>query len=102
MKTALSGTFGIAARNFTAYPEMPDAKELVEYGVRMEELGFDSIWTTSHYFSPYQMTGSALQQATFMAGRTRRVDFGTMVVILPWQHPLHVATEIALGGVRRR
>ena len=32
--TILSNTFGIAARNFTAYPEMPDAKALVEYGVR--------------------------------------------------------------------
>ena len=70
-----------------------------------EPLGFDSIWTTSHYFSPYQMTGSALQQATFMAGRTTRVDFGTMVVVLPWHHPLHVATEVCvldnmLGGRR--
>jgi len=61
-----------------------------------EPLGFDSIWTTSHYFSPYQMTGSALQQATFMAGRTSRVDFGTMVAVLPWHHPLHVATEVSV------
>ena len=40
MKTVLSGTFGIAARNFTAYPEMPDAKELVDYGVRMEAVSY--------------------------------------------------------------
>lgn len=68
-----------------------------------EPLGFDSIWTTDHYFAPYQMTGSALQQATYMAGRTNRVDFGTMVITLPWHHPLQVATEICtldnmLGG----
>lgn len=61
-----------------------------------EPLGFDSLWTTSHYFSPYQLTGSALQQATFMAGRTSRVDFGTMVIVLPWHHPLHVATDISV------
>lgn len=61
-----------------------------------EPLGFDSLWTTSHYFSGYQMTGSALQQATFMAGRTSRVDFGTMVIVLPWHHPLHIATEISV------
>ena len=42
--TPLSKTFGIAARNFTAYPEMPDARALVDYGVKMEELGFDSVW----------------------------------------------------------
>ena len=39
--TVLDRTFGIAAQNFTAYPEMPDAKALVEYGVRMEELEFE-------------------------------------------------------------
>src|SRR5260221_14350509 len=44
----LSGTFGIAARNFTSYPEMPDAQGLVEYGVRMEQLGFDSLWVWDH------------------------------------------------------
>jgi len=40
----LARTFGIAVQNFTAYPRMPDAKALVEYGFRMEELGFDSVW----------------------------------------------------------
>ena len=29
--TTLNRTFGIAARNFTAYPEMPDILALVEY-----------------------------------------------------------------------
>ena len=61
-----------------------------------EPLGFDTVWSTSHYFSPYQMTGNALQQATFMAGRTKTIDVGTMAMILPWQHPLHVATDVAV------
>ena len=39
----LHDTFGIAVRNFTAYPEMPDARALVDYGVKMEEMGFDSL-----------------------------------------------------------
>ena len=33
--------FGIAMRNFTKYPEMPSAQGLIEYGVRMEELGYE-------------------------------------------------------------
>src|SRR6185436_1685546 len=80
-------------------PEVADSEiydEELALASLAEPLGFDSLWTTSHYFSPYQMTGSALQQATFMAGRTSRVDFGTMVTVLPWHHPLHVATEIAV------
>ena len=47
----LHNTFGIAARNFTAYPEMPDIKALVEYGVKMEEMGFDSIWARHFFFT---------------------------------------------------
>ena len=38
---SLSGTFGIAAQNFTVYPDMPDVKALVDYGVTMEQLGFE-------------------------------------------------------------
>ena len=40
--------FGIAMRNFTRYPEMPSARALIEYGVRMEELGFESLWAWDH------------------------------------------------------
>ena len=40
--------FGIAMRNFTKYPEMPSAAELIDYGVRMEELGYESIWAWDH------------------------------------------------------
>ena len=36
--STLANTFGIAACNFTAYPEMPNARALVEYGMRVEEL----------------------------------------------------------------
>ena len=46
--TTLANTYGIAARNFTAYPEMPNARALVEYGVRVEELGYDSVWVWDH------------------------------------------------------
>ena len=40
--------FGIAMRNFTKYPEMPSAQALIDYGVRMEELGYESLWAWDH------------------------------------------------------
>ena len=40
--------FGIAMRNFTAQPELPNTQALVEYGVEMERLGFDSLWVWDH------------------------------------------------------
>ncbi|MEZ5263597.1 MAG: LLM class flavin-dependent oxidoreductase [Acidimicrobiales bacterium] len=71
----------------------------------VEPLGFDSIWTVEHHFTPYTMVPNSLQFLTYMAGRTERVDFGTMVVVLPWHDPIRVAEEIAmldiLAGGRR-
>lgn len=62
----------------------------------VEPLGFDSYWAIDHHFTPYIMTGGALQHLTFMAGRTSRIDFGTMIVVLPWYDPLIVADQISV------
>ena len=45
---AKSTAFGIAMRNFVAFPELPDAPALIDYGVRMEELGYESLWVWDH------------------------------------------------------
>lgn len=62
----------------------------------VEPLGFDSYWAIDHYTSPYAMTGGALNHLTYIAGRTSRLDLGTMVTVLPWHEPIHVAHQIAL------
>ena len=46
----------------------------------VEPLGFDSIWGVEHHFSPYTMIPDVLQFLTFMAGRTKTIGFGSMVV----------------------
>ena len=48
--TIFSNTFGLAMRNFTTYPEMPDPQALIDYAVKAEELGFDSVWVWDHIF----------------------------------------------------
>jgi alkanesulfonate monooxygenase SsuD/methylene tetrahydromethanopterin reductase-like flavin-dependent oxidoreductase (luciferase family) len=62
----------------------------------VEPLGFDSIWGVEHHFSPYTMIPDVLQFLTYMAGRTSRVGFGSMVVVLPWHDPVRVAEQIAM------
>ena len=62
----------------------------------VEPLGFDSYWAIDHHFGPYIMTGGALQHLTYFAGRTSRIDFGTMVVVLPWYDPVMVAEQICV------
>lgn len=93
----LSGTFGIAARNFTAYPEMPDAKALVEYGVKMEKLGFDSIWVWDHVLLGVEPNFPIIESLTLLtaiAARTRRIKLGTGVLVLPLRNPVMLAKQL--------
>ena len=48
-----------------------------------EGLGFESIWAVEHHFTPYTMCPDPLQFLTYMAGRTKNVKLGSMVVVLP-------------------
>jgi alkanesulfonate monooxygenase SsuD/methylene tetrahydromethanopterin reductase-like flavin-dependent oxidoreductase (luciferase family) len=42
------------------------------------------------------MTSNPLALLYYMAGRTERLEMGTCVVVLPWNHPLRVAEELAV------
>lgn len=59
-----------------------------------DDSGFDSVWTIEHHFTPYTMVTNPLQYLTYIAGITKRVDLGTMVVVLPWHHPVRVAEDV--------
>jgi alkanesulfonate monooxygenase SsuD/methylene tetrahydromethanopterin reductase-like flavin-dependent oxidoreductase (luciferase family) len=61
-----------------------------------EALGFDAIWGVEHHFTDYTMCPDVLQFLTYMAGRTRRVQLGSMVVVLPWHDPLRVAEQVSV------
>jgi alkanesulfonate monooxygenase SsuD/methylene tetrahydromethanopterin reductase-like flavin-dependent oxidoreductase (luciferase family) len=65
-------------------------------GGLVEPLGFDSYWAIDHHFSPYIMTGGALQHLTYFAGQTKRIDFGTMVIVLPWYDPVMIAEHVSV------
>jgi alkanesulfonate monooxygenase SsuD/methylene tetrahydromethanopterin reductase-like flavin-dependent oxidoreductase (luciferase family) len=71
-------------------------EEELQFGELVEPLGFDSIWTVEHHFSPYTMVTDPLQWLTWWAARTERIDLGTMVVVLPWHNPVRVAEEIVM------
>ena len=61
-----------------------------------EPLGFESIWATEHHITDYLMCPDPVQFLTYMAGRTEKVQLGTMVVVLPWRDPYRVAEEISV------
>ena len=67
-KTVMSG---IAMRNFTRFPEIPDARALLDYGVWVEQLGFESLWVWDH------------------------ILLGTGILVLPLRNPLLLAKQVA-------
>src|SRR6516225_1125274 len=81
----LDRTFGIAVPNFTAYPQMPDVKALVEYGVRMEHLGFDSLWVWDHILLGVEPNFPIIESLTLLtaiAARTNKIKLGTGIRVL--------------------
>jgi alkanesulfonate monooxygenase SsuD/methylene tetrahydromethanopterin reductase-like flavin-dependent oxidoreductase (luciferase family) len=70
-------------------------RDQLELADQAEARGFGSIWTAEHHFTRYHMMPNPLQLLTYLAGRTRLVRLGTMVVVLPWHDPVRVAEEAA-------
>ena len=68
----------------------------IETALAAEDLGFDSLWTVEHHVSPYTMIPNPIGILQFLAGATKKVDLGTMVVVLPWHRPLRVAEDMVM------
>ena len=70
-------TFG-----YKASAEQFGPRDLVEYAVRAEEVGLDSVWVSDHFLPWRHEGGHAPSALTWMAAvgeRTRRVTIGTSV-----------------------
>ncbi len=61
-----------------------------------EPLGFESLWGVEHHFTEYTMCPDVLQYLTYFAGRTQRIQLGSMVVVLPWHDPMRVAEQVVM------
>jgi alkanesulfonate monooxygenase len=89
---------GIAMRNFTRFPELPDPRQLVEYALWVEELGYESIWVWDHILlgtDPHFPIADSLTILTAVAARTRTIRLGTGVLVLPLRNPLLLAKQVA-------
>jgi alkanesulfonate monooxygenase SsuD/methylene tetrahydromethanopterin reductase-like flavin-dependent oxidoreductase (luciferase family) len=61
-----------------------------------EKLNFDSVWCLDHHFTGYVMSPDPVALLMYVAGRTKRVQLGTAVIVLPWHDPVEVTEKIAL------
>lgn len=62
-----------------------------------EELGFDSGWVAQHHFaSEHGRLPSPLVLLAAVAQRTRRINLGTGIIVLPQEAPLRLAEDAAV------
>ena len=90
--------FGVAMRNFTRYPEMPSAQGLMEYGVRAESLGYESVWAWDHILlgvEPNFPIIESLSILTAVAARTTKIKLGTGILVVPMRNPVILAKQLA-------
>ncbi|MNS27575.1 Alkanal monooxygenase alpha chain [compost metagenome] len=88
----------VQSGDYSQPPAQPDWKSVqagLALGDLAEPLGFDGIWAPEHQGTPYGMTPNPIQTLTYFAGKTERVNFGTMVAVAPWWNPIRLAHQIA-------
>jgi alkanesulfonate monooxygenase SsuD/methylene tetrahydromethanopterin reductase-like flavin-dependent oxidoreductase (luciferase family) len=80
-------------------PTVEDAqvyREQLALGDLVEPLGFDTLWSFEQHASPYLMIPDPHQYMTYHAARTKRIDFGSMIAVLPWHNPFRLAEQISM------
>ena len=68
----------------------------VRLGVISEELNFDTYWVQEHHFTELGLTGNPFVACANLLGRTKKLNVGTMGVILPTEHPVRQAENLLL------
>ena len=82
---------------------LQDPALVVEFAVKAEQLGFDSVWVNHHILNvgyiadrlgtkPYY---DALSTLAWVGASTTDIKLGTSVLVLPYLHPMVLAKELA-------
>ena len=82
---------------------LEDPQSVLDIAVKVEELGFDSVWVNHHVLNagyildrlgsrPYY---DSLTTLTYAAALTKRVRLGTTVLVMPYLNPIVLAKSLA-------
>jgi alkanesulfonate monooxygenase SsuD/methylene tetrahydromethanopterin reductase-like flavin-dependent oxidoreductase (luciferase family) len=83
-------------------PHRPDHEykifwETMEQIELADRLGFDSVWTVEHHFlNEFSYSSAPEVFLACVSQRTKHIRIGHGVVVLPFNHPVHVAERIAV------
>ena len=72
---------------------------VVEFCQFAEELGFDGYHAAEQHFTPYVVNPDSLQLFTYVAAKTKKLQFCSAVAVLPLHHPIQFAERAALLDV---
>src|SRR5262249_49443410 len=70
--------------------------EILEQVAWLDQLGLDLVWFTEHHFVDDGYLPSWIPVAAAMAARTRRVRFSSDICLLPFNHPIRLAEDLAV------
>src|ERR671937_656133 len=100
---------GARAMKFSIYSEMqswapkPERQlyaEVLEQIENADRLGFDAYAVIEHFFFPkFSASPDPLALFTAAAQRTSRINFRTLVHVLPYHNPMILASRIAFADV---
>jgi alkanesulfonate monooxygenase SsuD/methylene tetrahydromethanopterin reductase-like flavin-dependent oxidoreductase (luciferase family) len=60
-----------------------------------EDLGYDEVWIGEHFTSAWENIPAPDLFISAATAKTKRIKFGTGVVLMPFHNPLHVALRLA-------
>lgn len=102
------GTFHLMERPFSK-TEAQVYQEHLEQIAKADALGFDWVWLTEHHFSSapyvpevdgeYCVSASPFAMACAVSQITKNVRIGSAVKILPLEHPLRTAEDVAMADL---
>ena len=69
---------------------------IMEQVVWLDSLGLDLVWFTEHHFVDDGYLPSWIPVASAMAARTQHVRFSCDVCLLPFNHPIRLAEDLAV------
>ncbi len=70
--------------------------EILDQVVWLEQLGLDLVWFTEHHFVEDGYLPSWIPVAGAMAAKTSRIRFSTDICLLPFNHPVRLAEDLAV------
>ena len=70
-------------------------QQIMDQIKKCEAMGYDNLWLTEHHFTEDGYNPSLMTTAAAVASHTKTIRIGTFIIILPYQHPVLLAEEVA-------